>query len=226
MFSRDNKANEDTVSKIQESMEGYYGRKDNEATPGSIGVQTENPGRKGQLGRNIAENGRIGYDGADGRRAGGVDPTFGAAPYRIWAKAGLVSPKAGSVVYQEQQTAVSYGVPSFVVSDDIWEKAGRKAPAFSVKGQIYFGETLDQKKAGKYAPHEVTHVMKQVGFKPYLDFIERTPGMLNMSSPTTQAILQQVGSHRKVDIATMTADQARDLFDEFNATVYNTLIKK
>ena len=106
------------------------------------------------------------------------------------------------------------------------DKAGRKAPAFSVKGQIYFGETLDQKKAGKYAPHEVTHVMKQVGFKPNLDFNERTPGMLNMSSPTTQAILQQVGSHRKVDIATMTADQARDLFDEFNATVYNTLIKK
>ena len=36
----------------------------------------------------------------------------------------------GSVAYKEQQTAVEYGVPSFVVSEEAWAKNRGGGPAY------------------------------------------------------------------------------------------------
>ena len=150
-------------------------------------------------------------------RYGRVNPTFGAKPVRTWAEGHTVEPARGSVAYTEQQTAMEYGVPSFVVADEVWAKNKGNTPAFSADGQIYLRETLPERNRGMYAPHEVTHVMKQVGYQPYLDFVERTPTMLNMSDPATMLLLNHVAEHLHTTIED--ADPTR-LYDEFNATMY------
>lgn len=150
-------------------------------------------------------------------RHGGVNPSFGAKPVRSWAEGHTVEPAKGSVAYAEQRTAVDYGVPSFVVADAAWAKNKGSTPAFSADGQIFFRETLPEKNRGMFAPHEVTHVMRQVGYKPYLDFVERTPTMLNMSDGMTRVLLNHVAEHQHTTLEN--ADPAR-LYDEFNATMY------
>lgn len=195
---------------------------------GKDGQESETGGRPGTgsregYGQSADREGK----GQDGRvrrelsaasgRHGGVNPSFGAKPVRSWAEGHTVEPAKGSVAYAEQRTAVDYGVPSFVVADAAWAKNKGSTPAFSVDGQIFFRETLPEKNRGMFAPHEVTHVMRQVGYKPYLDFVERTPTMLNMSDGMTRVLLNHVAEHQHTTLEN--ADPAR-LYDEFNATMY------
>ena len=195
---------------------------------GKDGQESETGGRPGTgsregYGQSADREGK----GQDGRvrrelsaasgRHGGVNPSFGAKPVRSWAEGHTVEPAKGSVAYAEQRTAVDYGVPSFVVADAAWAKNKGSTPAFSADGQIFFRETLPEKNRGMFAPHEVTHVMRQVGYKPYLDFVERTPTMLNMSDGMTRVLLNHVAEHQHTTLEN--ADSAR-LYDEFNATMY------
>lgn len=195
---------------------------------GKDGQESETGGRPGTgsregYGQSADREGK----GQDGRvrrelsaasgRHGGVNPSFGAKPVRSWAEGHTVEPAKGSVAYTEQRTAVDYGVPSFVVADAAWAKNKGSTPAFSADGQIFFRETLPEKNRGMFAPHEVTHVMRQVGYKPYLDFVERTPTMLNMSDGMTRVLLNHVAEHQHTTLEN--ADPAR-LYDEFNATMY------
>ena len=195
---------------------------------GKDGQESETGGRPGTgsregYGQSADREGK----GQDGRvrrelsaasgRHGGVNPSFGAKPVRSWAEGHTVEPAKGSVAYAEQRTAVDYGVPSFVVADAAWAKNKGSTPAFSADGQVFFRETLPEKNRGMFAPHEVTHVMRQVGYKPYLDFVERTPTMLNMSDGMTRVLLNHVAEHQHTTLEN--ADPAR-LYDEFNATMY------
>lgn len=195
---------------------------------GKDGQESETGGRPGTgsregYGQSADREGK----GQDGRvrrelsaasgRHGGVSPSFGAKPVRSWAEGHTVEPAKGSVAYTEQRTAVDYGVPSFVVADAAWAKNKGSTPAFSADGQIFFRETLPEKNRGMFAPHEITHVMRQVGYKPYLDFVERTPTMLNMSDQMTRVLLDHVAEHQHTTLEN--ADPAR-LYDEFNATMY------
>ena len=173
--------------------------------------QTLDRERAGQVGR---VRGKL---SAAAGRHGGVTPSFGAKPVRTWAEGHIVEPAKGSVSHTEQQTAVDYGVPSFVVADAAWAKNKGSTPAFSAGGQIYFRETLPERNRGMFAPHEITHVMRQVNYKPYLDFVERTPTMLNMSDQMTRVLLDHVAEHQHTTLEN--ADPAR-LYDEFNATMY------
>ena len=173
--------------------------------------QTLDRERAGQVGRVRGE-----LSAASGRH-GGVSPSFGAKPVRTWAEGHIVEPAKGSVAYTEQRTAVDYGVPSFVVADAAWAKNKGSTPAFSADGQIFFRETLPERNRGMFAPHEITHVMRQVNYKPYLDFVERTPTMLNMSDKMTRVLLDHVAEHQHTTLEN--ADPAR-LYDEFNATMY------
>lgn len=164
------------------------------------------------------QTGRVrGEFSASTGRYGGVNPSFGAKPVRTWVEGNTVEPSKGSVAYEEQQAAVKYGVPSFVVADAVWAKNKGSTPAFSSGGQVFFRETLPEQNRGMITPHEVTHVMKQVGYKPYLDFVERTPEMLNMSDPVTRVLLDHIAKHQRTTIEN--ADSLR-LYDEFNATIY------
>lgn len=152
-------------------------------------------------------------------RYGEVSADFGEKPYRAWVNGNTVTPAPGTVSYDAQETAFAFRVPSFVVSDAAWvkERGANASPAFSVHGQIFFRETAPERNRGMLAPHEIMHVMKQVNFQPYIEFLERTPDLLNFSDTVTQILLEQVADHQGATLET--ADPAR-LYDEFNATVY------
>ena len=213
--------NQQTDGRMQETRyavkEGMDDGRENE-----IGSRTDTGSRK-EYGQSLdregkGQTGRVrGEFSASAGRYGGVNPSFGAKPVRTWAERNTVEPSKGSVAYEEQQAAVNYGVPSFVVADAAWAKNKGNTPAFSSGGQIFFRETLPEQNRGMITPHEVTHVMKQVGYKPYLDFVERTPEMLNMSDPVTRILLDYVAKHQRTTMEN--ADPLR-LYDEFNATIY------
>lgn len=213
--------NRQTDGRMQETRyavkEGMDDGRENE-----IGGRTDTGNRK-EYGQSLdregkGQTGRVrGEFSASAGRYGGVNPSFGAKPVRTWAEGNTVEPGKGSVAYEEQQAAVNYGVPSFVVADAAWAKNKGNTPAFSTGGQIFFWETLPEQNRGMITPHEVTHVMKQVGYKPYLDFVERTPEMLNMSDPVTRILLDHVAKHQRTTMEN--ADPLR-LYDEFNATIY------
>lgn len=148
-----------------------------------------------------------------------VDPSFGQAPARTWANGNTVEAESGSTVYAEQQAVMEYGVPSFVVSDQAWEQNfGENAPpAVTSEGQIYFRQTIPEKNQGMIAPHELTHAMRQADYAPYLEFVEKTPDMLNLNDPITKLLLDYIADHQNTSFSD--ADTVR-LYDEFNATIY------
>lgn len=133
-----------------------------------------------------------------------------------------MEPPQGSVAYTEQQTAADYGVPSFVVADAEWVKNKGNTPAFSVGGQIYFRENMPEKNRGMYATHEITHVMKQVGYTPYLDFVSKTPDMLDMSTLEARILLEHTAKHSGIDPfnTSLSETDRLNLYDELNATLY------
>ncbi len=194
------------------------------------GTEYERKGRAGKeaYGRGEGE-GRTTGRGADqtvrgefspsSERYGEVSADFGEKPYRAWVSGNTVTPAPGTVSYDAQKTAAAFRVPSFVVSDAAWvkERGANASPAFSVHGQIFFRETAPERNRGMLAPHEIMHVMKQVNFQPYIEFLERTPDLLNFSDTVAQILLEQVADHQGATLET--ADPAR-LYDEFNATVY------
>lgn len=212
------KGGNDTMAATRHSMkedgkdgqEGETGGRPGAGSREGYGQSLDREG-KGQDGRVRGE-----LSAASGRH-GEVNPSFGAKPVRSWAEGHTVEPAKGSVAYTEQQAAMDYGVPSFVVADAAWAKNKGSTPAFSAGGQIFFRETMPEKNRGMFAPHEITHVMRQVGYKPYLDFVERTPTMLNMSDEMTRVLLNHVAEHQHTTMEN--ADPAR-LYDEFNATMY------
>ena len=213
--------NQQTNGTIQETRYAVKEGMDDGRENG-IGGRTDTGSRK-EYGQSLdrerkSQTGRVrGEFSASAGRYGGVNPSFGAKPVRTWAEGNTVEPGKGSVAYEEQQAAVNYNVPSFVVADAAWAKNKGNTPAFSSGGQIFFRETLPEQNRGMITPHEVTHVMKQVGYKPYLDFVERTPEMLNMSDPVTRILLDHVAKHQRTTMEN--ADPLR-LYDEFNATIY------
>ena len=73
-------------------------------------------------------------------------------------------------------------------------------------------------------PHESTHVMRQLKFAPYMDFLGRTPEMLNIFTEDGRKIFEQAAKHRNIDPFDMTSEQANILYDEINATVCGVAI--
>lgn len=211
------------------TMESRYSRKEDGAN-GRERVQQEDEGilREDDARAEEEDRGRDPGDGEVrsvpiGERYRGVDPTYGENPVRTWVSDGLVTPEPGSLAESEQQTAAEYGIPSFVVSDAVWDQNKGGTPAFSAEGQIFLRENLPEVGRGTYVPHEATHVMKQVGYQPYLDFTQRVPDMLDLSSTEAHMLLNGVGEHRGIDLLDMTEEQAGILFDEVNATIYGSI---
>ena len=130
----------------------------------------------------------------------------------------FVTPKDGSVeAIEAEKVTNEYGIGAYVVKKSEWN---REAQATSIDGRVYIKEGADEKLRGLIAAHEVTHVMKQLHFKPYLDFIERTPDMLNMTAKFTDFMMKCASEHRNIDIFDMDDSQRIDLYDEINATLF------
>lgn len=81
-------------------------------------------------------------------------------------------------------------------------------------------ETIPEEKRGMVAPHETTHAMKQLGYKPYLDFVRRTAEYFDETTVFGDKLVKFVGKHRGFDsLPTNEADRVT-FFDELNAIIY------
>ena len=158
------------------------------------------------------ENGGIRRDASGLRGRRGVKQTE-----RRFSDDAFITPKAGSVEAAEMEKVVSYGIEGYVVKKSVWNK---QALAFSNNGRVYIKEGIDEKYRGVVAAHELTHVMKQLQFQPYLNFIERTSDMLNTNDENADYIIKRAAKHRKIDLLDMDNTQRTNLFDEINAMVY------
>ena len=135
----------------------------------------------------------------------------------------FITPQEGTVEAEELAKLADYGVEGYVVKKSAWTK---KEQAFSNSGRVYFREGMDEVFRGLAADHEVIHVMnmKQLQFGPYLDFLDRTPDMLDLTTPAAADLLEQIEEGREADMINADEDQQMqlilDVYDEFNATVF------
>lgn len=186
----------------------------------------------GGIGQNAA-GGREKGQGADGYRPGvqGGNGTFGEVA--IWSQtaketltdhkdnfteADFVIPEVGSYREQTQRTLKDeYGVTCRIVKKSSWTK---KDPAYAEGAVIYICETMEGTDFTDAASHELVHVMKQVRFQPYLDFVSDTPDYVDLRRESAHIILQRVAKHRGIDYFSMDDTQMQTLYDELNAAMY------
>ncbi|MBQ6846331.1 MAG: hypothetical protein IJO61_04295, partial [Oscillospiraceae bacterium] len=139
-------------------------------------------------------------------------------------KSDFVFAEEGSIAQAVQkQGAEEYGVDTFVISDEAWQKIGKKAPAYTRNGQIYLRENLSQTEKAGLIPHEASHVMKQKNYTPYVEFVNKLPEKVNLSSEHTQKVFAQVAEHLKFSGIDLSSKQETDFWDEFNATIYGSM---
>lgn len=146
-------------------------------------------------------------------------------PVYQWAKGHLVTPSEQSAAGHAKRIASEYGIPCFVVKDSVWDQTHHSAPAFSAKGQIYLKQSIPGEIRDMVVPHEATHVMKQLEYQPYLDFVNRIPEMLVMSDEIANRLLSRECAHCGFDFQHLTKAQAVTLYDEINATIYGNYAK-
>lgn len=147
--------------------------------------------------------------GRQHRELGQAQKPFGKDDY--------VVPQNGSTLHNTQEAFKEYGIACHIIKASSWT---RKAPAYACNGSVYISEQINEDTLSTAVPHETTHVMKQRGFKPYLEFIEKTPDFLNMKADEFRKLIKEVSQHRGVDIFDLDDTQLRNLYDELNSTVY------
>lgn len=191
-------------------------RGDGSAVPGDGGEWSVRPDAPRSRGLNVTRS----LTAAGALQSQGPDHSLGEQPVDVRSRGHLMEAPQGSRAALEQEHIASYGVPSFVIADQAWT---RRDPAYSMGGQIYLKETLPKREAGKYAYHELTHVMRQVSYSPYLDFLGRIPEMVDYASRAGRTLLKGAAEHRGIDPFTMSLEEADRVYDEINAMVFAAL---
>ena len=138
----------------------------------------------------------------------------------VWGESDYVEAAQASVADRVSRSAAEYGADAFVVSDAAWETSGKSYPIYTKNGQIYMRESLNEDEANSYIAHEGTHIMKQSGYAPYVEFMNKTPEKLNMSSKLTQQVVDIIAKRRGIDISEMSENDVKKLYDELCATAY------
>lgn len=194
------------------NIEGEH--RENEAghQAGPRGVRENDTGRTGESGRPELRSELLEEVDVHGRRDGGRGVSDGP-----WGEADFTEPDSGSAATEARETAASYGVECFVVSDEAW---GRSAPASSRGGKMYLRRTIPEGYKGMIAPHELTHIMKQLGYQPYINFIERTPDMMDFGTEEAKRLFKDVLAHRKLEVDDLADNDVTNLYDELNAAIY------
>ena len=186
----------------------------NTGVPGRTRVENENrqkiPGTNGEKGEELR---KVRIDKRHYRRLKSVPPLFDNRDYII--------PQKNSELHKIQTEIVEeYGIECHVVKEIAWKNAGRQSPATSGYGRIFIVENIDSEILNTLVPHETTHTMRQLNFKPYMDFVERTPDMLNMSTTDFKDLMFDITKHIGIDPLEMNELECLRFYDELNATVY------
>ena len=116
-------------------------------------------------------------------------------------------------------------IPSYVIQDETWDRIyGKDAPAaLASHGQIYFRGTLTEEHQGTYGIHEVTHVMKQMDFRPYVEFIDNMPEWLDFSNEKARQVVEGAAEHCGIDLFDMKGRDFARLYDEVNASLWGLI---
>lgn len=129
------------------------------------------------------------------------------------------TPERGSALEQTQHSfSNEYGIECRVVKDSAWVE---ESPAYTDGEKVYIRESIDPATLSTAVPHESTHMMKRLAFRPYLDFADSTPDFLNMDNKTAALrLLDMAAKHRRMDAFNNTDADMRHIYDELNALVY------
>lgn len=192
---------------------------------------TESAGRTGR------KNEKVSIDSIterySGRRLTQQQSEMGASSREHSAIQALVGqnviPESQSFTAKEQQKAIEYGVPSFVIPDTVYDRfRGDKKQryAFSYGGQIYLREHIPETYQDiGIVEHEATHIMRQLEYAPYMDFLQRTPDMIIFNSDAVYKLAERISTHTGVDIFNATPKQIEKFYDEINAGMYGHIAK-
>lgn len=132
-----------------------------------------------------------------------------------------VVPQNNSELYNiQKEITEDYGIECHIVKESAWQRERRKNPATSGNGRIFVVENIDPGIRDTVLSHEMTHVMRQLEFKPYLDFVERTPDMLDMNSKQFITLMNDIFEHTGANPMELSNEEFVRFYDELNATVY------
>ena len=133
----------------------------------------------------------------------------------------IVQVERNSVLYEQQHKLINeYGIACYIIKRAAWEKSGPPAPAGAYKGKVYVSEDISRDLAETTAPHESTHVMKHLKYQPYLDFIDKTPTLIDFSHKDTEDLFDWIAEHLGLEYTSMNESNANRFYDELNAGVY------
>ena len=136
---------------------------------------------------------------------------------KYFSEDSYIKPKKGSVEEAEGKVLDEYGIEWYVVKKDKWTKPSQ---AWAYQGIVYMVEGIEEQFRGAIARHEATHIMKQLDFKPYFDFIEHTPEALNMSNKDALFLIEQMAEPYNIDPFNLNEDARQKIYDELNAALY------
>ena len=204
---------------------GREGYSVDESTPGVQGEpgadDTRRESERGRKAKDDRENVLSGQNSEPGELTDDVD-------------IGRVIPEKGtaasSIVDQAEQ---EYGIETVVVKDSAWfwdYHGGEAPPARSRRGKIYIREGISSDDMDIVVPHEVTHIMQQVNFVPYIDFLATMEDRVNFSTTDARAFLTIILNHltvkendtrRRMNINDLEIEaHAVRFYDEVNAAIY------
>ena len=211
--------NRDRTTRNRYSLKGDVANGRKEVERGAEGtIQQDHAGGSGGNGQNRTSDGKILGILSLQRMSQGQQPVHS------WAEDGLIVPEPGSVADSEAHVIQDeYDLPVFVVKSDIFDQNHATAPAFSAEGQVFLREDLPEIGRKDIGAHEAGHVMKQLGYEPYLNFIRDTPDLINTGTNTARKLLEFAASHTSVDLFSMNKEDVLELYDEINNMVYGAI---
>lgn len=84
-------------------------------------------------------------------------------------------------------------------------------------------ENLPESGRGDIGAHEAGHAMKQLGYQPYLDFIDQAPDFVDQSTREAGVLMEGAAQHLGIDLFDMSEQDTVNLFDEINNIVYGAI---
>ena len=144
-----------------------------------------------------------------------------------------IDPAPGSELHKAQSMLTDeYGIECHIVKASEWRIA--ESPAVTTPdGAVLVSEGVDSDDLNALPTHEATHAMHRKDFKPYLEFVERTSDMMNMSSKEAMRLMQMILDHVGYTLDDITIDDADSekvralkrqrlmhVYDETNAFAY------
>lgn len=116
-----------------------------------------------------------------------------------------------------------------VTSDEAWESVFgqdslKEQTAKSQGGKIYLpysSHTWSREELTLALYHEGTHIMKQLGFQPYLELVDEVGGYVNFGSEDANELIIKLMQHTKVTMDQFMEDEKsrRRVYDELCATI-------